>query len=289
MRVLVTGGSGNVGGYVVEELIAKHDVTILDVNASKKHPDLPLVEMDLTSLDRVVRTIKGFDAVVHLAAIPNPRNDPGDRVLGVNTVSAYNVLEAVRLNGIRRIVYACSESASGFGIHNTWYKPEYVPIDENHPSWPHESYSLSKYFGEVMCREYSRAYGIEAVSLRYGWVWFGWDKDALLPMLKNLRPSPDNALGAYVFAEDVAQAFGLALDYKLTSQPPFESFYIMADVPALGTDSLEQIHLLYPNDPPPVREAYFEANPRASLFDTSKAKRELGYKPRKSYLDWLDG
>ncbi|MHB0997632.1 MAG: NAD-dependent epimerase/dehydratase family protein [Armatimonadota bacterium] len=285
MKVLVTGGSGNVGGYVVAEIKGKHDVTILDMKPSEKHPEIPVLQVDLLNLDETVDKVKGFDAVIHLAAIPNPNNDPGDRVLGVNTVSTYNILEAVRINGISRIVYACSESASGFGIHKVSYKPEYLPVDEKHPSWPHETYSISKYFGEVLTQEWSRAYGIEAVSLRYGWVWFGHDHEELRNMFKSITPSAENCFGAYVFAEDVAQACSLSLDYKFNENSKFESFYILADDTFLNMDSMKQIGLLYGDNPPPVRKEYFLAKSDASFFDCTKAKTKLGYKPALSWRD----
>jgi nucleoside-diphosphate-sugar epimerase len=287
-RVLVTGGSGLVGGYVVEELLGRYDVTILDMKPSSRHPDLPLVRADLLDMEQTIAKVTGFDAVIHLAAIPNPHNDPGDRVLGVNTVSTYNVLEAVRRNGIPRIVYACSESASGFGIHLVSHKPEYLPIDEMHPSWPHEAYSISKYFGEVMCREYSRAYGIEAISLRYGWVWFGKDREGLSEMLRNIAASPDNWFGGYVFAEDVAQACRLSLAYEMGVDAKFDSFYILAADTYLGIDSMEQIRLLYGANPPKIDAAYFERDSKASFFDIGKAKEKLGYKPSRSWHDWVD-
>ena len=169
----MTGGAGDIGTTVVTEIREQHAVTILDRQASTHHQDLPFIKLDLENASETVSAVQGFDVVVHLAAIPDPFSDPDDVVFRLNCLSIFNLLEAVRMNGIRRIVYGCSESASGLGIHNRMYQPEYLPIDEEHPSWPHEGYSLSKYFGEVMCEEYSRAYDIEGISLRYAWVWGG--------------------------------------------------------------------------------------------------------------------
>ncbi len=242
MRVIVTGGSGLVGRYVLRELLAHGiDVINVDVVPSAKQPDVPFRKVDLMDAAATQEAICDADAVVHLAAIPNPMHDPAERVMAVNMVTTYNVLDAVRANGIRRVVYGGSESASGFGIHRVAHVPRYVPIDEEHPCWPHETYSFTKYFGELMCREYARADGIEVVSLRYGWVWFREHAEELRRAVET-RGAPENQrlFGAYVFAEDVAQAARLGLPYALPDRDmPFEAFYIMAAEPRhLCTDIL---------------------------------------------------
>lgn len=287
MKVLVTGGSGNVGGYVLDELVGKHDVTILDTKASLKHPDVPVLNVDLLDASATLASVKGFDAVIHLAAIPNPSKDPGDRVLSVNVVSTYNLMEAVRLNGIPRVVYASSESSSGFGIHNVFHKPLYLPIDEKHPSWPHETYSLSKYFGEVICQEYAHAYGIKVIALRYTWVWFREDAEAMTNLVKNVQANGGGGFGAYVFAEDVAQAFRLSLDYSFADDEYFQSFYITADDALLNTNDLDHILKLYPTDGPPIDGEYFAEHPNGSFFSIEKAKQLLGFKPAFSWHDLL--
>ncbi|MBN1342195.1 MAG: NAD(P)-dependent oxidoreductase [Phycisphaerae bacterium] len=284
MNVHVTGGSGLVGGYAIQELLDHGiDVVNVDLHPSKKHPKVPFRKADLTDAGATRRAIRDAEAVVHLAAIPNPNNDPGERVMAVNMVLTHNVLEAVRESKIRRIVYGCSESASGFGIHRVEHVPLYVPIDEAHPSWPHETYSFTKYFGEVMCREYARADKIEVVSLRYGWVWFREHEDALR---KTVRHRGDQGfrrhLGAYVFAEDVGQAIRLSLSYDFAGAAmPFEAFYVLAAEPIYSGPTLEAIRNAFGDATPPVKPAdYFEKNPRASAFSIEKARRLLGYEPQ---------
>jgi len=288
MRILVTGGSGNVGGYVLDELAGLHDITILDLRKSAKHSDLPLLKVDLMDAGEAMDAVKGFDVVIHLAAIPNPSRDPGDRVLHVNTVSAYNLMEAVRENGIPRVVYAGSESATGFGIHNVLHTPLYLPIDEEHPSWPHETYSLSKYFGEIICREYAHAYGMKVICLRYAWVWFREDKEAMKGFVRSVQDSGDPTFGAYVFAEDVAQACRLSLEHAFAEDGYFERFYITARDTYHGVDSISQVMKLYPGRKPPINAEYFAENPHASFFSTEKANRMLGYAPRFGWKDLFE-
>jgi nucleoside-diphosphate-sugar epimerase len=265
--------------------------TILDIRDPRERDDrVPFIRCDLTDLDAAIAAIRGYDVVIHLAAIPHPYNDPLDRVIGVNTVVSFNVLEAVRVNGIPRIVYGCSESASGFGIHNVEFEPLYLPIDEAHPCWPHESYSLSKWFGEEMVSLYARAYGIEGISLRYCWVWLERDAKAVRTIVQaSLRGERDdkNWFGCYIAPHDVAQACALAARYAF---PPgqdirFEAFYLTAETTFLSTPTLDALRSHF--DPlPEVRDpGYFQSHPLAPPFDARKAKRLLGFKPTK---DWRD-
>ncbi|MCD6219437.1 NAD(P)-dependent oxidoreductase [Candidatus Calescamantes bacterium] len=290
MKVLITGGSGNIGFYVVNRLRRKYEIAILDVKPSLYSPDVPFLKVNLLNSEKVKEVVKGFDTVVHLAAIPNPFNDPDERVLSVNVISTYNLMEAVKENGIRRVVYGCSESASGFGIHNVRYRPAYIPIDEEHPSWPHESYSLSKYFGEIICKEYSRAYGIECISLRYPWVWLDTCRDAIEKILSQKDKEIDEKdwFGTYIFPEDVAQGIELSLDFEIKDRDfPFEVFYLTAEDNFYDMDSLELISKLFPNNPPYIKKSeYFSRNSRASLFDISKAKEKLGYNPEFTWRDF---
>ena len=237
MKILLTGGAGNVGGYV---------------------------------------------------SIPNAFVDPPELVMSVNMVTCFNVLEAVRHNGIPRIVYAGSESSTGFGIHDVVLKPQYLPIDENHPLWPHESYSFTKRFGEEMVENYARAFGIEAISLRYCGVWMRQNRAEVMPFLEISRRGevmPHPWFGCYVAGQDVAQAVRLATQYKFTGNEviPFEAFFITSDKTFYAEPTLEAMKRIY-GDVPEVRDpGYYDDNPFAPPFDIRKAQRLLGYAPK---YDW---
>ena len=153
MKIAVTGGSGAIGTYVCDELAAAgHNVTSLDLAPPKV--DVAFREVDLTNLAETCKAVDGFDQIVHLAAIPDPYgDDPPETVISVNTAISYNVFEAARLKGVNRVIYGCSESSTGFGIHSVELVPQYVPIDEEHPLWPHETYSLSEAFRRANWRQ----------------------------------------------------------------------------------------------------------------------------------------
>lgn len=284
MRIAVTGGTGNIGQRVCRELQGRgHDILCLDLKA----PAAATSEfrgVDLCDGAAALTACQGVECIVHLAAIPNPFSDPAERVMGVNTMSTLNVFEAARKLGIRRVVYACSESATGFGIHVPALKPLYVPVDEAHPCWPHETYSLSKYFGELIGENYARAYGIEVISLRYTWVWFAATLDTARSLLAAKRSGamPENPwFGAYISVGDVARAIAAGVAYGAAGKGLFEAFLLTARDTFYGRPTLEVLKAVYRGDPPPVRDpGYFAADPLASVFDIRKAERLLAWTPQ---------
>lgn len=284
MRIAVTGGNGNIGRRVCRELRQRgHEVLCLDVSAPPS-AEAGFRQVDLCDGAATLEACRTAEAIVHLAAIPNPYSDPPERVMGVNTMSALNLFEAARKLGIRRVVYACSESATGFGIHVPALKPHYVPVDEYHPCWPHETYSLSKYFGEVMGENYSRAYGLEVISLRYTWVWFAATLETGRNLLAAKRHGTMPAspwFGAYISVGDVARAVLAALEYRPAEAPCFEAFLLTARDTFYPRPTLEVLSTVYGGSAPAARDpAYFAANPYASVFDIRKAERLLGWTPK---------
>ena len=285
MRIAVTGGAGAIGTHVCDELMrADHDVLCLDNRAPRT--SVTYQQVDLTVLGEARRSIQGCQQVVHLAAIPDPYGgDLPETVLGVNTVLSYNVFEASRLEGVERVIYGCSESSTGFGIHHVKLEPRYVPIDEAHPLWPHETYSLSKHFGERIGANYARAFGLEVISLRYVWVWSRRAVDAARQIVAQSRagqfPESVDGFGAHIAVRDVARACAAAAAYRFppSDDPPIETFFLAAKdtfypVPTMQVLSAYLGHL------PPIRDqAYFEENPYASVFDIRKAQRLLGWEP----------
>ena len=285
MRIAVTGGSGQIGAYVCDELAgAGHEVACVDCVAPKA--DVAFVEADLCSLEQASGAIAGFDQVMHLAAIPDPFSDPADRVISVNMAITFNVFEAARRNGIRRVVYGCSDSATGFGIHERPVRPLYVPIDEEHPCLPHECYSLSKYFGEEIGRNYARVFGMEVVSLRYTWVWARKvEQTARRIAAQSARGEFDERgwYGGYVAVRDVARAFEAACRFQFEGAPPFEAFFITARDTFHPIETLEMLRLIYAGLPRVRDVAHFRDCPHASVFDIRKAERLLGWQPQ---FDW---
>lgn len=291
MRVAVTGGSGAIGTYVCDEFArAGHDVVSLDRVPPTK--DVGFSEVDFRDLAQTCAALTNFDQVVHLAAIPDPYSDPAVEVISVNTAINYTVFEALRLNKIPRVIYGCSDSSTGFGIHNVALKPLYVPLDEEHPLWPHETYSLSKHFGERMAETYAKAYGIEAISLRYNWVWVKRSRGLAAQAVADARAGNFSKakawLGGYITVRDVARACLAASKYQFPSdqETPYEAFFLTARNTSYALPTLDLLRAIY-DDLPPIKDpSYFEQDPYASVFDLRKAERLLDWKPQDVWQDF---
>jgi len=172
MRVLVTGGTGNVGTATVEHLVAQG----WDVRAIGRRQDIEMARAeyhvcDITCYDDLREQMQGCQAVVHLAAIPGPGRSPGHEVFRVNVAGTMNVFEAAHAEGIRRVVQASSINAFGCFYNVDDLVPQYLPIDEDHPPRTSDPYSFSKQLVEEIGAYYWRRERMSSVALRLPAVW----------------------------------------------------------------------------------------------------------------------
>jgi nucleoside-diphosphate-sugar epimerase len=280
MKILVTGGSGMVGKYIVEELLRhNHMVGVLDRTAPA-NPSVQFHQANVLDLDAVTAALRGYDAVVHAAGIPHPLNDPPERVFTVNVNGTFNVLEASVRNGIQKVVFTSSESTLGFAFMTNRMVPAYIPIDELHPMRPQDPYGLSKVIGEQICRTYSAKYGIRTVCLREPWIWV--PEPEQIPFYRRLVSEYQEwhkNLWTYVHVYDVADAHRRALETDLEEQ--HEVFFITARSNWTGGDSRELLQRFYP-EIPSIAATFSGAD---AIISHHKAARLLGYSPRYSVSD----
>ena len=278
MKVLVTGGSGNVGRYVVAELLAAgHEATVLDLKPPAS-ADVEFREGSVLDLDACAQACEGADAVVHLAAIPHPLSDPPERVMHVNTIGTWNVHQAAAQTGIRRVVQASSDSTYGYVFREREIPIDYLPIDEDYPQRPQDCYGLSKVVGEQIARAFSEGHGLETVCLRICYVWFPSSPENY----RGLTQNPDawwKGLWVYNDARDAALAFRLAVE---TPDVACERFCISAADNGTRVDTLDLLRKHYGDVP--LRKPI---EGRQSPIDYSRAAERLGYQPRHSWRDWL--
>lgn len=270
MRVLVTGGSGRVGTQVARHLAAKHDVTILDA-VPPRHTDVAFVQADILDLDAMTASVKRFDAVAHLAAIPHPMSDPAEKVFRVNVMGTFNVLEACAQNGVHRFVFTSSDSTLGMVFGDRDRRPDYLPIDEAHPLRPEDPYGLSKLIGEETCRAYSRKHGMNVTILRPCYI---WNRDDQMETYRRLVAQPEewpNLLWSYIHVIDVARAFEMSLEADWPSG--CEEFFITAADNGTRLPTHELISRFIPE----VTDLRAPFEGREGLISTAKAGRMLGW------------
>src|SRR4051795_8378117 len=164
-KVLVTGGAGFIGSHVVDKLIARGvEPRIFDVVPSSWHPpeEVETVTGDLTSAADVAAAVEGCDAVIHLAAIADVNHVAADPAWSetVNSRGTFQVLEAARAAGIKRVVYG-----STIWVYNG--QPG-IADEDTSVQLPSHLYTATKLAGEMYCRAYAEQYSLECTILRFG-------------------------------------------------------------------------------------------------------------------------
>ncbi len=268
MRVLITGGSGKLGKFVVEELRKENSIKVLDLREPAQK-DIEFIKADIRKLKEVEAAVKGMEAVVHLAAIPHPLSDPPERIMETNVMGTFNLLEVALHSGAKRFIFASSDSTLGFVFGEKYPSPDYIPIDEQHPLRPQDSYGLSKLIGEEICKAYTRQYGIQTICLRFCWIWFPEVYQSYSKIIKDID-SNVRKLWGFVDPRDVAQACRLSLNLKGIDH---ETFFITGDNTFSKEPSLELIKRYYPKAEVKSYRNGTQFEGSRSLFDTSKAKR----------------
>ena len=164
-KIIVTGGSGKAGRAVVRELL-EHSYEVVSVDlVPSREPLAPYLKVDLTDLGQTFEALHRAEGVVHLAAIPAPGLRPAEVTFRTNMASTYNIFSAATTLGLKRVVWASSETTLGLPFDRE--QPAYAPIDEAHPLYPESSYALSKVLSEEMARQFSRWSGVPFVGLRF--------------------------------------------------------------------------------------------------------------------------
>jgi uronate dehydrogenase len=160
-RLLLTGAAGGLGRELRRRLPAHCErlrvSDIAPLGDAAAHEDV--VQADLSDADAVRALVDGVDAVVHMGGVSTEQ--PWEAILPANIVGAYNLYEAVRRAGVKRVVFASSNHVTGF-----YRQDEVIPAGA--PPKPDGLYGLSKAFGEDLAQLYFDRHGIETVSLRIG-------------------------------------------------------------------------------------------------------------------------
>lgn len=270
MKLAITGGAGGVGREIMAQALARGDevVSIDRAGPFAAQEGLRQVHADIADYDAMVAALAGCDAVIHMAAIPFPFQNPDHVVHNNNVVGSYNVMRAAIEVGIRRICQASSVNAIGLSYSRAGHF-DYFPIDEEHPNYTEEAYGLSKWICEQQADTLVRRYDdLQIASIRFHWV---VERKDIAGEVFNV---PDQAsarhLWGYVLRQPAAQACLLAVEERFKGH---EVFYIAAPDSTSDVPSLELAARYYPGVP--IRG---DLSGHRSFFDSSKAERLLGWR-----------
>ena len=276
-KIVVTGASGKAGRAVVSALLEhEHEVLAVDVVAPNQ-ASAPSLLADVTDFGQAVECLAGQDAVVHLAAIPASGIRTEETTFRTNMLSTYNVFEAARLLGLRRVVWASSETILGLPFERE--QPAYAPIDEEHPAYPESSYALSKLLSEELGRQLQRWTNMPYVALRFSNIMEPHEYEGFPSYWEDPRLRRWNLWG-YVDARDVAESCRLALDADVGA----EHFIVAAADTVMNRPSRELMTEVYPAVPYRSTAGDFD-----TLLSIQKARTLLGYEPRWSWRDHIAG
>ncbi|WP_459193593.1 NAD-dependent epimerase/dehydratase family protein [Halosimplex sp. J119] len=283
MDIVVTGGRGESGRWVLDRLAADHAVTCLDRDhpGAAGHPDVAYRAVDLTDTGSVFDTLTALDpdAVVHWAAIPVADTHPGVDVYRNNTLAAHSVLSAVGRIGAR-VVQASSDGAYGFFFAEQTPVPDELPITESHALRPEDDYGLSKVVTEEIGKTIARRDGVSVASIRPSWIQTPGEYPCRAEgYVEDLSAGAGN-YWSYVDARDVADMVAAALVADFDGH---EAFNCVGPDNAMGSPLAE------------LMEEYYGAVPDdctvegdASAYSTAKAERLLDWKPTRSWRDAAD-
>ena len=305
-RILVIGGAGFVGSHIVDQLTQEpvKEIVVLDnfvrgtranLNAAMADPRVRIVEGSVADRELLSELMEGADYVFHLAAlwlyecVHQPRS-----ALDINVVGTYNVIEAARQAGVKKVVYSSSASVYGDAL--------FTPMTEEHPFNNRTMYGATKIAGEQFFRAFNEQEGLDYVGLRYMNI-YGPRMDykgTYVSVIMKVLDRIDEGLPPVIFGdgsqaydfvhvEDVARANILALKSDATDQ-----FFNVGMGVKTTIDELVQMLLeITGSDLKP------EYRPQEQMFvthrvgSTEKAEQALGFRARiqleeglRSVVDW---
>lgn len=289
-NIIVTGGTGKAGQAAIAELLS-HGYNVLNVDIAPP-PELTcaFLKVDLTDMGQTIdafemapgvvdlglrKPVGRADAIVHMAAIRAPGLATEEVTFRTNMMSTYNVFSAATRMGLKRVVWASSETP--YGIPFSRVLPKSVPLQEDDELLPESGYALTKVLQEEMARQMHRWNpGTSFVGLRIGNI-KAPDEYHLFP---GWHADPHNRkwnMWSYVDSRDVGLACRLGLEADFTGA---DHFNIMAADHCQDFTTAELMRTCYPNVPFRRAMADYE-----SLLSIEKATRVLGYHPQHRWRD----
>lgn len=293
MRILFTGGSGKAGKHCIDYLLAQgHTLLNLD-QVELGHPRVLTRLANITDAGQVFDVmasyvhydeletgagVPSFDAVVHFAAVPRLLMTSDNECYRVNTIGTYNVIDAAIKMGIKKVIFASSETTYAVCFADGELKPEYLPIDEEHPTVPQDSYAMSKVVNEATAKCFQRRSGIDIYGLRINNVIEPHEYEANFPAYMENPDLRRRNIFSYIDARDLGQMVQKCLE---TDGLGYEVFNVSNDDHSVNLSSQDIIDRYYQGVPIKT------PNVPDSFYSNDKAKRMLGYQPQHAWRDYL--
>jgi nucleoside-diphosphate-sugar epimerase len=292
MRILFTGGSGKAGRHAVAHLVSKGhrvlnvdlvplemegvDTRIADITDAGQMFDVMASYAGFDELEPG-RGVPRFDAVVHFAAVPRILLTADNECFRVNTLGTYNVIDAAVKFGVRKIVFASSETTYGVCFADGERKPDYLPVDEDHPTVPEDSYAMSKVVNEATARSFQRRSGVDIYGLRINNVVEPHDYAKDFPAYIADPALRRRNFFAYIDSRDLGQMVDRCLSVDGLG---YQVFNVSNDSHSVDRTTAQLIEEFYPDVP-----VTKEMGERETFYANDKAKAMLGFSPTH---DWRD-
>lgn len=257
-KVLITGGAGLIGSILIDKLSDRYDFTSFDL---KEANGARSVVGDLSEIEAVESAFTGHDAVVHLAA-DRSAGAEWESALKNNFISTYNVFEAAKRTGVKRVVFASSQHATGgYYLDEPWKHivdgefgklklGEYELLDETCQIRPDGYYGTSKAYGEALGSYYLDYHGLSSMHLRIGWV-LSKDDPTFSPFALSLWLSHRDMAQITQLCLDATQKYGI---YYATSDNMWKIWDISRAKAELGYAPEDSAGEAFVPGPPPTRD-----------------------------------
>ena len=294
MRILFTGGSGKAGRHATAYLRDQgHRVTNLDW-ATSDVPGIATLKTDLTDAGQVFNACQAYagfdelepgtgvphyDAIVHFAAIPAILHRPDNETYRINTLSTYNILDAATKLGIPKVIFASSETTYGVCFADGEKKPNYLPVDEEHPTVPQDSYAMSKVVNEATARSFQARSGIDIYGLRINNVIEPHEYRQNFPAYMDDPALRRRNIFAYIDARDLGKMVDCCLK---TDGLGYQVFNVANDDLSVSLSNAQVIERFYSGVPIKREMGEFE-----TFYSIEKARRLVGFEPLHSWREEL--
>jgi UDP-glucose 4-epimerase len=312
VKILVTGGAGYIGSHVVAELDQRKQSVIVYDNLSKGHDQaipegVPLIVGNIADKELLGRTLRehGIDTVIHFAAsslVGESMQRPSD-YYNNNVAGTLALLDTMLECGVKRLVF--SSTAAVYGEPQEW------PIDEDMPLRPSNVYGRTKLIIEQMLNDFSRAYGMIYVSLRYfnaagaspgGLIGedhlpethlvplvlkTAWGENEAIHIFGTDYPTADGTcIRDYIHVADLADAHVLAAEY-LTEAKEAKIYNLGSESGYSVRQVIDRAKAITGVDFPVSEDLRRSGDPAVLVASSARIKRELGWLPKSSSLDTI--